>query len=611
MVASKEQSPSRIKANRSLTLNEVEAIRLDEVEAIRFDMRSIRVDMRSIRVSIRTVLIAVGLAIITACNGGAGLSVAPKIGQGAPTASAAGLTVAILVPPRATLASSRPHTDYFSPATQSVVISAVGPSPSKTSVIAYVNVSATNPACTGYDATTCDVTLPLSVSGRYLLKFLAYDHTQTSNKPPFIGRQLATNETQLAYLAGVTKAYSVTLDGIPAYFAVSPNGNDYLQGSRDGLTLYGSSTQEVIIESLDKSGDPIIGPGAPSLSVTSSGVALDVIPLGVSHPNIFNISAQMSRGAVSPGYVSLTATASQPIASGAGTATTTIPVHILHSVIAVASANGVSEYYDGNTMPTLVIPQSGQFVLDSSGNIFMVGPSAVNEYPAGSTTPTLSIDTTTLCCNNQVAVDAPGNVYISEVEDMGKFSVGYVNRYAPGQTTNPTVVATVPDGGIGAYSAYMNSLNGFAADASGGLFLSFIGVVIIDNQQEIYGSEGAVLSPACGEIDFPLNGRPYPGAIAGDGSGNTYVVLQNATGNTIGEYSPTNEYSTCTVSRTLTGLGTPNSIAVDVAGTVYVADSAKGGVLEFASGATTPGFTLKVSGAASIVAVLPSSILNH
>ncbi len=84
----------------------------------------------------------------------------------------------------------------------------------------------------------------------------------------------------------------------------------------------------------------------------------------------------------------------------------------------------------------------------------------------------------------------------------------------------------------------------------------------------------------------PLTGLNSPDAVAVDGSGNVYVA--NFQGNTVSVFAP----GATSPTATLTGLSSPNNLIVDGSGNLYVANRGNNTVSKFTSGATTPSATL-------------------
>jgi len=210
-------------------------------------------------------------------------------------------------------------------------------------------------------------------------------------------------------------------------------------------------------------------------------------------------------------------------------------------------------------------------------NIFDGHSDSVTIYAAGATGNTAPIATisgpdTGLGYAWDIAVDAAGRIYVTNVIGGDVFSHNWITIYSAGATGNVAPIATL--GGV-------NHPRGIAVDAAGTVYVASPG----DTSIKIFAA-GATLPTAT--IKGPNTGlvRPFFG-IALDAAGNIYVsdgptnsilvFAARATGNVA---------PTATFAGVNTGLDGPHGIAVDAAGRLYVANSSNNSITIYAKGAT-------------------------
>ncbi|MGA2434777.1 MAG: BACON domain-containing carbohydrate-binding protein, partial [Bryobacteraceae bacterium] len=271
--------------------------------------------------------------------------------------------------------------------------------------------------------------------------------------------------------------------------------------------------------------------------------------------------------------------------------------------------------------------------VDASGNVYIAdtGNSVVREVTSGNIS-TFAGDGTAgyagdgaaataaeLNLPRGVAVDSSGNVYIA---DTG-------NNVVRGITvSNGNITTIAGDGtpgysgdGAAATSAELSQPYGVAVDASGNVYIAdsnnnvvrevaasnaFISTFAGDNKAGFSGDGAAATSAELNE----------PNAVALDASGNLYIVdsgngrirkVSSATiltiaGGGLGNFGDGG-------AATSAGLSSPQSVALDAAGSVYIADTlnhvirkVSNGVITTVAGNGTPGYT--GDGAAAISAQL-------
>jgi sugar lactone lactonase YvrE len=244
----------------------------------------------------------------------------------------------------------------------------------------------------------------------------------------------------------------------------------------------------------------------------------------------------------------------------------------------------------------------GGVAVDSSGNVYTTDDSNTSEVYKITPSGTLSIiagdgsvgyPTVGLATNSDlyepsgVAVDSAGNVYIAdadngvveEVTPSGMLSIiagdgSYGNAVAGPATSTPlgTPTAVAVDSSGNLYIADSSDNQVYKVDPSGNL--SIIGGN--GTSSGPFGPPGlpAVPGPA---IDSPLDG---PAGVAVDSSGDVFVSLSNAA--EVVEIDPSGNLSVVAGTgtsgqpaegpATSTDLGTPEGLAVDGAGDLYIAD---------------------------------------
>ena len=219
----------------------------------------------------------------------------------------------------------------------------------------------------------------------------------------------------------------------------------------------------------------------------------------------------------------------------------------------------------------------GGVAVDSSGNVYVADSSAVKgavyEMPAGCSSSSCVM---TLGGGFfeplHVAVDGSGNVYVVDLN-------GLVTEMPPGCSSSNCVTAL---GGGFVYPF------GVAVDASGNVYVS--------DQQN--GGAVKVMPPGCTSTNFTNNacaigtlggGFQSPQGLAVDASGNVYVSDQQ-NGGAVKEM-PSGCASLSCVTNLGGGFDNPWGVAVDTSGNVYVADTYSGLVKEMPPGCTSSNFT--------------------
>ncbi len=553
-------------------------------------------------------------SLLAGC-GGAGT--APSIPPGTPVVQghSAMLTLRLDAPASASTSATRSKPKYLSPAMQSLVYVITGPGAS-TAVVGSgaVNLTPGAPACSSPGALqpfTCTAQVPVTLAstGSYTFNVATYDAVQAActgtlgvcgtapctpgatGAQACSGKVLSDQDIAQTLTLGTANAVTLALGGVATSIAVSPLAAGYLQGDVHGLKLWGPGAQRLSVEARDADGNVIVGPGSPAVAVTASSAELGVTAAGAGAPNTFTLQAATSGSpaVVTPGTVDLTVALTAP-ASGGGSvpANTVIPVTIAHSIVYVSlhPGGGVEAFEDGNTSASYTIPifMPQGLAVDASGTLYAANDaSGVDIYPAGSATASMTIVTGYPALG--IAIGANGALYVSDLS-------GNVHVYPAGSATASGTIAFAGPTGFYALTT------GLTADPSGNVF-------------EAVSSTIPVLTPTIYEIaagsssmnvmtSYSVHPSDFDG-VAADSLGTLFLT----DGSAVYDLPPGASSAT---NRNLNGLLLPDALAVDAAGTLYVADYIAQTVVVFPSGSSSPSQTISLGTAdPDGIAVVPAS----
>ena len=195
-----------------------------------------------------------------------------------------------------------------------------------------------------------------------------------------------------------------------------------------------------------------------------------------------------------------------------------------------------------------------------------------------------------------VAVDAAGNVYIADTESQR------VRRLSPGGALTVVAGSGVPgfsgDGGV-ATAAQLQDPNGVAVDGAGNVYIADTG-----NHRIRRVTPGGVISTVAGGTTDQLN---TPFGVAVDGLGIVYIAdsgnnrIRRLSGGVLTTVAGTGGagFGGDGGAATAALLWQPRGVAVDAAGNLYIADRwnrrirrvTPGGIISTVAGAGTMGFT--------------------
>jgi hypothetical protein len=434
-------------------------------------------------------------------------------------------------------------------------------------------------------------------TGTYSFALATYDATQSGPTtiapctPPSSsgcnGNLLSQSTATQTLTVGLINNVGLTLGGIPTSVTVQPVSPGYLQGSASGLQLWGKDAQQLGIEARDADGNAIVGPGAPTISVTSSNTGkLTVTSPSSSTPNIATLQATVSGtpAVVAPGAYDLTVHVTPAAASGGSALALTVPVTVAHSILYVAGTSEIHVYYDGNTGSanyaiSANISDPLELAVDANGTLYVAngGTGVIYAFPQGATSPSETIASQNSVSG--VAVDATGALYATD------YANDAIYRYPAGSSTGTTFLGPI-----------LEPIS-LALDATGKLYEASATVVGVG---VFYGGTNIA----------NIGSSPVV-SIAVDASGSLYESTAYAGAGNVQVFSIASSTLDATVTN---GLEKPTGIAVDAAGTLYVLDGGDNKLLEYAAPITSASTPIRSISTAQVlllqsgVAVVPSAI---
>jgi len=246
---------------------------------------------------------------------------------------------------------------------------------------------------------------------------------------------------------------------------------------------------------------------------------------------------------------------------------------------------------NGDVAPTGLITGSktlldrpGPIALDSQGNIYVANfsdtkPTFIAVYPSGSNgniAPSALIQGTTTYGDfpGALALDSTGNLYVAN------YSFSNVKVYPPGSTGN-AVPSAIIGGGT---TTDMASTGGIAVDSSGKIYI--LGNVLSNP------ARGVAVFPPGSDADSPYNslltglsgvGLSSASSIAVDKAANIYLTYREFPQSKVTMFaagSSGNAEPAATIAGPNTGLDSPEGIALDPTGNIYVSDLNLGGTAD-------------------------------
>jgi hypothetical protein len=360
---------------------------------------------------VTALLLAFALASCAARDGATALVPDSSSGQNAAFAlhgvEKTGVVLRIVVPRPA----QHPRSRYISPSTQALVFVVSQNDTPVAGGSGYANLTPSSPQCRGGSGSTplvCMVNVPLIVSGSGNFTFALATFDATQSGPPAqapcalpdtngcAGDALSQNVVVQSLTQGIVNTVAFTLGGIPAGLTVTPISPGYLRGGGNPpkLDLWGREAQEVLVQARDAGGNAIVGPGAPSYSVTSANPSQLTVSAAGSQTNLIALQAVTSGSppVVTPGVVDLNVVVT-PAAGGGPAVPFGVPVTIAHSIVYVSTLlDGVKGYYDNNVTPSAEIKKLlwvdlQGIAVAGNGELYIANPVGedVIACPSGST----------------------------------------------------------------------------------------------------------------------------------------------------------------------------------------------------------------------------------
>jgi hypothetical protein len=364
--------------------------------------------------------------------------------------------------------------------------------------------------------------------GTYAGSMSTYDGPLYKGKPS--GNVLSSNQSfPVTIAAGSANAVSVTLDGVPASLVALPASGNAVIGLGGAFEVAGSNaTGRIDVIAADPDGNLILGPGAPTFSVTQPGGGFSVAVVGgvlkITSPTSyaagtwpFKISAMTP--ACAGGHCDFSESAGfdpmLAIATGSGNQVFVVPTRLKGS-------SYLAQLYNGVNGPTDVKFDSHAdvFVANGSGNnVIEYAPPYVNHPSVTISSGVSAPDAIAIGPDNTLAVDNSGT--------------GRVTVYAPPYTGNPVTIPVI------AYS--------LAFDGNGNLWVGTVGSVL--RYPPPYSSSDVTVTDKVS----------LPGSIAFDSS-NTLYVDNVGTGDVDGYKGPSYSFGSLWTTSAYPGL---QSLAID------------------------------------------------
>ena len=273
--------------------------------------------------------------------------------------------------------------------------------------------------------------------------------------------------------------------------------------------------------------------------------------------------------------------------------------------ISTVAGNGVRGFSgDGGQATNASLREPGGVAADGAGNLYIadggnarirkVDPVGIITTVAGNGVrgfsgdggPATSASLNIYVFGSSVAIDATGNLYIADTFNNRIRKVGL-----DGIITTVAGKATAGTGGDGgpATSAQLSQPFGISVDATGNLYIADT----FNNRIRKVGLDGIITTVAGNEL-FKLSGDGgpatsaslhYPHDVAIDTAGSLYIA--DTSNNRIRKISSEGIVSTIAgVPATSTSLRSPNGVAIDLSGNVYIANTDSSAILKLSPAGT-------------------------
>jgi hypothetical protein len=580
---------------------------------------------------------------ITALLGGCGAGSTPGTPPSGGASARTGKAIFHLRVPKKT---GKRRARFISPSTLSLTVALTGP----THVSATQNVTPTSGGCTASLASTICTFVENLTPGQYVATIAAYDGLNGTGHELSAGQSIAFTVT-----TGIANSIGLTLAGLPARIAVLPGTSSTLANISGSLDMLGTGSHALLVQAFDADDNAIVGPGSPTYTIAkaSGSLAVTIGQPAATNPNTFTVtppalfSTSTAKLSVTAGYAGQgTNGCALPGAVCTGSATVDmteivaslefnqIELHTANQTNALATvtagvanpraiafdpngnlvvANCLVGCGNGNSIDLISIyapPYNGlpqiltngvagprNLLFDSAGNLYVAeclvcnvgGVDNVTVYAApfsASSAPGYSITN---------GINRPGALALDSLGDLFVANPGsnQIREY-----TTPLGTSSMP---FTTVASNLSNPAAMALDASGNLYVANFNNASVTEYAPPYSSMKVKLASAVANVN----------GLALGPAGDVFVANCNAgCGNganpdAVTEYVPpfTN---ISTPSTTITmGVNRPNTIVVDAAGTLFVANNNGTITVYSASSYTGVPVTLNLNGSASQLSILP------
>ncbi len=455
------------------------------------------------------------------------------------------------------------------------------------------------PYSNGPDAT--GLSLPFGVAlDSNLNRYVA---NNGSNSVTVYPASASGNATPIATIAGANTGLIN-----PSGVAVDTNGNIYvanlgsLSGAPDSITIYPPGSN---------------GNVTPTLTITGAATGLDY-PTAItvdSYGNLYVANAGSQNGDTDSitlylgGFLSGGNGNIAPIYTLSGSNTglavpwgiaidSNLNIYVANDGSSVGQSDSVTVYpvsTNGNVTPSAIISGAntgldspGGITVDGSGDIYVTNDGSLTENPDnvtvyspggnGNVSPSYTLAGLGIGYPLGIAVDASDNIYVAN-DNSNEGSIDDITVYPSGNPIPKQTIGLNPD---------LDAPAGIALDSSGNIYVT--------NEGSLSGSEDSVniyppgsyanvsLSNAiAANISGDNTGLALPSAITLDASGKIYVANSAGSPDALGSVtvysagSSQNATPVATIAGTSTsdntGFNSPNGIALDSTGNIYVANT--------------------------------------
>ncbi len=434
----------------------------------------------------RALVGALVVSALSACGGGGSSSAVPGSISTLPQ-SHTNATLRVTIPAKTAAAAKRRAPAYISASTQSLSAVFAPPGGGATQTFGVGLTTATNPNCVAsvQAAVVCSITFDLAQTGAYTVSFVTYDGPLVNGTPT--GNPLSAAQSfPFAVASATNNLIPVTLQGIPTSIAVFvPGSTTQSSGAATTYSIAASfATQSVTLYGVDADGNVILGPGAPTIALTSNSPNLTIVAPSSNTPNAYTL---VDKGVATNSTATLTAS----VAGGSSSSITATPTLAFTGPACPAIASSTTP--NGGVVSTIA-GNGTRGIVEGTGTTIGVGT------PFG------------------VAVDAYGNTYFDD--NSGQFGTTF------GTVEMRRVSCLGVSSVVAANYSVVAGITGFARDANGNYYLAdttfnVIRKIATDGSTSVFAGSGTrgYLDGAAASAQFAS-----PTDVQLDAAGNVYVA---------------------------------------------------------------------------------------